>query len=241
MKRDEEQNRKREHIRAENLDNTEEAEVERDFTMVENVEPSENGVSYFTVDHEIDEIRLKDTQEFYETIEKLNKTYEVILSTDRTVKQSEELKRYNRALNKLGDRVGEIDIPEEYKGKSEETENIRNITFVENRGNVEDALNSTVDALDQLDRIELKNLPSEYLVKLVHILVTLCRQGNVQIQSDISLIAQLDRDAFDFINAHEKLEAAKKFNVVIQGEVKFYRSEQKKHTKMIDDLQGRQK
>ena len=51
--------------------------------------------------------------------------------------------------------MSEIDIPEEYKGKSEETENIRNITFVENRVNVEEALNSTVDALDQLDRIEL--------------------------------------------------------------------------------------
>ena len=47
----------------------------------------------------------------------------------------------------------------------------------------------------------------------------------------------MDRDAFDFINAHEKLEAAKKFNVALQGEVNKFRSEQKKHTKKIDGLQ----
>ena len=67
--------------------------------MVESTEPDESETSYYTVDHKIDEIKLRDTQEFYATIDKLNKTYEVSQETDRTLKESKELDKYNRALS----------------------------------------------------------------------------------------------------------------------------------------------
>ena len=59
----------------------------------------------------------------------------------------------------------------------------------------------------------------------------------MQIQSNTSLIAQLDRDAFDFIDAHEKLEAVRKYNLALLKDLKNNKAEQKRLTKKIDDLQ----
>ena len=169
-------------------------------------------------------------------VTQLNNTFQSRSNTDLNEKQSEELKRYNKVFQKLADRVSKFDIPEEYRGNIEELENMKNITFVKDRENMEETLNTTMDALDHLYVVELHNLPSEYLAKLVRLLIALCKQGNLQIQSDISLIAQLDRDAFDFINAHEKLEAFKNYNAVLLDEVKVYKTEQKKHLDKIDEL-----
>jgi len=106
---------------------------------------------------------------------------------------------------------------------------------------MEDTLNTTTDVLDQLYKVELKNLPAEYRARLVRLLTALCKQGNNQIQSDISLIAQLDRDCFDFINAHEKLEAFRNYNAVLLSEVSEYMAEQKKYLDKIDELQENRK
>ena len=180
---------------------------------------------------------MKETKELCEAVEKLDSSYMTITSSDRMVKQSEDLNRYNEALMKLGSRLSEIEIPEEYEQPIEEAQRYKNITFVENRAAVEGAMNTIVEALEKLDRINFKKLQPEYLSKLVHLLIALCRQGNQQIHNDISLIAQLDRDAFDFIQAHEKLEAFKNSNAALQKHSKNQRAELRKQMKKIDSLQ----
>jgi len=91
--------------------------------------------------------------------------------------------------------------------------------------------------LDQLYTGELQTLPTDYLVRLVKLLIALCKQSNSQIQSDISLIAQLDRDCFDFIAAHEQLEALRNYNAVLLSEAEIYKADQKSHFEMIYELQ----
>ena len=97
-------------------------------------------------------------------------------------------------------------------------------------------MNTSIDALEQLDKIELRNLSPEYLEKLVHIQVALCRHGNIQIKSNNSLIAQLDRDAFDYVDAHDKLEVVRKYNLALLTYLKEERTAQKKLSN-INDLQ----
>ena len=99
------------------------------------------------------EIKLRETENFYETIDKLNKTHFDALLADRSVQQSEEISRYNDALNTLGSRVGMIEVPEEYIGRTEETNHIRNITFIEDRVDVDQVLSSLIESLEQLDKI----------------------------------------------------------------------------------------
>ena len=63
----------------------------------------------------------------------------------------------------------------------------------------------------------------------------------MQIKSNNSLIAQLDRDAFDFVDSHEKLEAVRKYNLALLNDLKKERSAQKKLTKKINELQDERK
>ena len=71
---------------------------------------------------------------------------------------------------------------------------MRSITFVKDIDKKEETLNTTAEALDELYTGEIQTLPTNQLVRLVKLLVALCKQNNSQIQIDISLIAQLDKD-----------------------------------------------
>ena len=99
----------------------------REPTRTENEGQEEARAGYYTVGYEIN---LKDTEKIYDTIDRLNKTHFEALLADRSVQTSEEINKYNDALNTLGSRVGKIEVPAEYIGRTEETNNIRNITFI---------------------------------------------------------------------------------------------------------------
>ena len=114
---------------------------------------------------------------------------------------------------------------------------MKSITFVRDRENLEETLNTTTEALDQLYTGDLQTLPTDYLVRLVKLLIVLCKQSNSQIQSDISLIAQLDRDCFDFIAAHEQLEALRSYNAVLESEAETYKAEQRSYFQKVEELQ----
>ena len=80
---------------------------------------------------------------------------------------------------------------------------MKGVKFVENGEKIEENLDTTTEALEELQTEDFETLTTDQLVKLVKLLVELCRQNNNQIQSDISLIAQLDKDCFELLAAHE--------------------------------------
>ena len=113
--------------------NNTEVEVEAEVTVEENRDPTidegvdhDAGNSYFTAEY--DEVKMKDTQALYETMCNLNKSHFDAVMADTTEEQSEEMYRYTNALSSLVGRVGNIKVPEEYSGKTDETEDIKKIT-----------------------------------------------------------------------------------------------------------------
>ena len=102
---------------------------------------------------------------------------------------------------------------------------------------MDSALDTTVEALEEMNKIELKKLPIDTLEKLVLILVALCRHNSKKIQSNNSLIAQLDGDLFDFAGTHEQLEAINKYSCSLLTELENEKAEQKKLVRKISDLQ----
>ena len=105
------------------------------------------------------------------------------------------------------ERAREIKIPEGFQSTSEDIVELRGMTFIKYKAEMDSALDITVEALEEMKKVDLKKLPLETLEKLVLILVTLCKQNNERIKSNNSLIAQLDGDLFDYAGTHEKLEA----------------------------------
>merc|ERR1712105_507401 len=58
-------------------------------------------------------------------------------------------------------------------------------------------------------------MTTEELITLIRKLVEVCKGNNKQIQSDISLISQLDKECFELLEAHEKLEAMRRYNATL--------------------------
>ena len=94
----------------------------------------------------------------------------------------------------LQEKVEESKNPEIEVVKTEEGENIRNITFTKCTDEKSVALEKTIDALFDLGTIDLGSLPAGYLAKLVQLLIAICRADKAQIKNDISIISHMDRD-----------------------------------------------
>ena len=108
---------------------------------------------------------------------------------------------------------------------------LRNITFTTARVENDASLNKTVGILDQLENLNLTDLPAEYLANLVRLLAAMCRRDNRQIQTDISLIAQLDRDACDLANTHDILDTVRRHNEYLMARINEYKEEENEHKK----------
>ena len=179
----------------------------------------------------------KERKRIYKILDRLNDTFSTSMVVENTESQSVELTKYNEALKKLAERVSKIKVPSVHRRSIKEVEEIKNITFTKDRENMEETLNTTTEALNQLNAGDLQTLPRDQIVRMVKVLIALCKQNNSQIQSDISLIAQLDWDCFDFVAAHEQLEALRSYNVVLENEAETNRTEQKSLFQSINDLQ----
>ena len=127
-----------------------EGETKYDTTTEENRDPTSG---YFTVEYDT---KRKESQALYDTMSNLNKTHFDTVKAEAEEEQTEDLIRYTKTLILLVERVGEIEVPAEFSGQTDETDDMRKIIFIKNKAEVGIALDTSIEALEQLDRIELK-------------------------------------------------------------------------------------
>ena len=111
---------------------------------------------------------VEDRRRFYSIVEKLNRTQVV----EEAGGDSPQMKVYNKALKQLQDKLGEIDVPVEFKVTLKEVEEIKKTKFVEDGEKIVENLDTTTEALEELKSEELETLTTDQLIKLVKMLVT---------------------------------------------------------------------
>ena len=168
---------------------------------------------------------VKEAIALHGTVKDLNKSYRGIVTAETNEYQAETIIKYNNRTNAIVEKARSIEIPEGYLSTSEDIEELKGMTFIKYKADMDTALDTTMEALDEMRKVDLKKLPVEILEKLILILVTLGKQNNKRIKSNNSLIAQLDGDLFDFAGTHEKLEAIDKYSKTLVEQLSKERAE----------------
>ena len=176
----------------------------------------------------------KETKSLYTSVASLNRSQKTLKEVEEREDKEGSMHDYRSKNNNLMARAGDIICPVEFNCSTKEVEEIKGLKFTKYNDEIENALDSTLEALKGMKEVDLKKLPLEVLENLILVLVNLGKESNEKLRSNNSLIAQMDCDLFGFVGTHEKLEAVNSYSQNLLEQLQKARAENIKLAAQLD-------